>query len=158
MSQFFNLITETKHHNEKSMKCGHCTYYIRHTSIVHNPKHIYQTGTLFKCYCGKSAVWTNSIRGEKEFIDNLDNCEYKHKRGFCNDAFCGHCFEYIYPLKNGERFEGKSVDRYGCMKCEQNQQIMIDAWDKDKEGEETTQKLNTFYKKNADAVRKATEE
>jgi hypothetical protein len=150
----FASFLETKHHNERSMTCGHCTYLLRHTNVTRNPKHIYEIGTMFKCLCGKSAVWTNSIRGsEEEFIANLDKCNYRHTRGFCNDAFCGHCFGYVQPLKNGERFEGKYVDRYGCEKCKQNQHIMVDLYDKDKEGEATTNKLLAFYQKNANAVR-----
>lgn len=155
------LLVETKHHNEKSMVCGHCRSFLDQTSIVNNPKHIYSTGTMFRCRCGNSAVWTNSIRGDYEFVPNFERPDYDHRRGFCNDAFCGHCFGYFQPLRNGEcppEFTDKYCDRYGCETCKQNQQVYVEIYAKDREGSATTSKLLNFYRSRAAEVKTAAEE
>lgn len=84
----------------------------------------------------------------------------RYRNGFCNDMYCGHCYKYIYPLKNDVQIPGEwqRVDKYGCLKCPQNQDILIDGTKKDPEGEESTKKLIGYYQRHKDAVDRLADE
>ena len=139
------LLTETKYHNGVSMRCGKCSSYLLVWDVKANLKHIYPVGQLFRCLkCKDTALWTNSIRDPGAFFDWLDGKAENYTAGFCNDAFCGLCFGWIMPLKNGYEFEGKRCDLYGCQRCPQNQKIVVDGYLKDREGD--TKRIEGWYK------------
>jgi hypothetical protein len=53
----------------------------------------------------KSGIWTNSIRGEKEFLNivfkNIPPENTFAASGFCNDLYCPFCYSWVDLLKNG---------------------------------------------------------
>lgn len=154
----FKLWLEGKYLSYGSAWCGHCLNPLVAYRITKNPQHMYSWGQFFECRCGKSKVWTNSARNLRDLGQYLRGECPVYRRGFCNDAFCGYCNKYIYPLKNGEVMPGheRRVDRYGCTKCADNQQILIDGYKKIPEGGE--EQLRQWYKRHQDEVDKILED
>jgi len=87
-----------------------------------NVQHIWSPGMLFTCNCGKSGVWTNSIRNMDEFVAVVKGTKTTYPKdaytaGLCNDRFCPFDGGYVRVTVNG--FEsrwhpGKYYDLYGC--------------------------------------------
>lgn len=142
-------LNETKFHNDTSMTCGHCNRKLQQKHFHTNEKHIYDRGMMFLCPCEKSRVWTNSIRSLDHFLQCVNDPAQEYRRGFCNDTFCGYCFNYLQPLKNGFLYGGRRTDRWGCETCAVNQLIIVDAERKDYEGAASTKKLFDLYKSRA---------
>lgn len=126
-----------KYTNNISSYCGHCGTHLETRSITRNPSHSYPIGTNYVCRCGKSSLWTNSIRHEENLINFFEGKEQRYINGFCNDRFCGYCNRIVYPLQNGAKLEGheQRFDRFGCKSCVQNQKIMVDGRMEDGEGD-----------------------
>lgn len=162
----FRAFCEYKYLNSSATICGHCrTNLSPQQDIIHNPKHFYSYGQMYSCPCGKSKIWTNSIRNVKNLADFMNKqCDIYHN-GFCNDLFCGHCivpshdknvpctercFEPIYPLKTGVSvpFTLQRMDKFGCKKCPQNQDILMDSFKKDKENDN----IMNYYKAHKDKL------
>ena len=115
--------------------CGYCYKPLTPIQVALNTKHVYPIGILFVCRCSKSKLWTNSIRNEKNllaFFAGQPNTwgEQGYTNGFCNDRFCGYCFQPVMPLENGFHVPmlGETFDRFGCKTCQVNQQILNDAY------------------------------
>lgn len=143
--------------NSHSAICGHCFSNLIPKDIVENTRHIYTTGTMFSCDCGKSKVWTNSIRNEDSFVKFINGQSDRYYQGFCNDKFCGYCFGHLYPLQNGYQLPNimQSFDRWGCPKHPQNQNIAMDGFAEDRENE--TSNMTEWYKNNIDKVKSMVE-
>lgn len=140
------LLTETKHLSNMSSECALCKSRLIGYTIVENPNHIYTTGILYNCNCKKSSIWTNSVRNEDNLIKFLKGESDRYYNGFCNDLFCGKCFNYVYPLKNGYPYQGHNLDLYGCKNCD-NKNIVVDIRSNDPEGESTTKKFIEIYRR-----------
>lgn len=100
-----NWYKKAKHISPISQYCIYCKNNITPHSFSRNPKHHFPWGINYKCSCGKSGLWSNSIRGEQEFIDHVFNNKklenFPFLEGFCNDLFCPICYSNIQVLKNG---------------------------------------------------------
>lgn len=110
-----------------SLVCEHCKDVLYPQEMGREPRHIYEIGQLWACGCGKSRVWCNSLRSPGEFVASLEGGE-PYRAGVCFDRYCGHCGGYVHILKNGipdPLDRGRNVERMGCTKCEQNQNIAI---------------------------------
>ena len=94
-----------KHVSSSSHFCGVCGSNLVPSGFSRNERHHFVWGIDYKCGCGYSSLWTNSIRGEQEFLDVVYNgVEVNNvgsERGFCNDLYCGVCHNSVRPLKNG---------------------------------------------------------
>lgn len=101
--------------NDHTSMCLHCHGYLKPVAVEKNPHHIYDIGTRFQCKCGKSRIWTNSIRGEKNLLKFFDGLLDYYHNGFCNDLFCGFTHKPIDVLKNGIQVKGvhKGADLIG---------------------------------------------
>ena len=153
MNWYRNKIIVAKFMNNHSALCAHCMTHLEPRDIVENNRHHYIIGTIYSCSCGKSRVWTNSIRNEDALIKFFDGESERYYQGFCNDKFCGYCFSSLYPLQNGYQIPGimQNFDRWGCKKCEQNQNIAMDGFSEDRENE--TGNMMNWYRNNIDKVR-----
>jgi hypothetical protein len=121
--------------NDRSAYCGECHRPLLGEEIVRNYKHIYDIGQMRQCTCGKSKVWTNSIRNEVNLVAYLTGKSDRYYNGFCNDKFCGVCFKPLYPLQNGVNAPFRHpnrMDRWGCTKGH-NDNILFDMFLEDKE-------------------------
>ena len=126
--------------------CEHCQRMLTPVNITENPRHIYNVGQEWECGCKKSKIWTNSIRNENALLDFLDGKSKLYYQGFCNDMFCPSCWGYIQPVKNGISvpWTAQSLDRYGCRRCKDNQDIAFNlSGDTDESG--NVQHLIKFY-------------
>lgn len=120
--------------NETSFRCGHCQTRLRVVDITVNPNHFFNPGQLYKCTCGKSQVWANSVRYPESLINYCDGKAFPHPHdpeawGFCNDRFCPICWGYFGPVSTGGvilESENRYVDVYGCMQdcCPENKQCL----------------------------------
>jgi len=113
-----------------------------------NINHIYSLGQLYRCSCGKSQIWTNSLRNPKNFVELHKNGQVdKYYNGFCNDRFCPFCGSDFDILKNGINFNGVFYDVIGCYKGyktdKHNTNILID-FDKE-DAENSIEALKLFY-------------
>lgn len=135
-----------KHLNSISSSCILCNSYLSGYKLIENPKHVYNPGIFYECNCKKSTIWTNSVRNEESLISFLEGKSDRYYRGFCNDLFCGKCFNYFLPLKNGYPYQGERLDLYGCSKCN-NKNVVINIRLNDPEGGKTTNKLIETYKR-----------
>jgi len=103
------IIRIAKHVSSTSHFCVKCKSNLIPRTITKNTRHHFHWGILYRCNCGYSSIWTNSIRGEKEFIDVVYNGKQvqnkSHENGFCNDKFCGECYNHVIPLKNSVYFD-----------------------------------------------------
>ena len=132
--------------------CELCNSDLHVIDIVDNFNHHFTPGQLMECRCGKSRVWTNSIRYPEALIAWCDGEEVSHHQdptiyGFCNDEYCPYCWGYWSCLKNGYQTESGYGDLYGCQKCEQNQHSIMK--NESKLGEiEGQEYLANWYKNN----------
>lgn len=151
-----SLLLEYKFLNMVCMKCGHCGDMLIPMGITPNYKHFYTYGFSYVCKCKKSSVWSNSIRDIKELSKHLLDGSQPYTNGFCNDAFCGHCFGYLLALKNGVSTPlfNNRADRFGCKNCPENQDILIDGHLREPEGESTTKRFIQRYSRHADLIHK----
>ncbi len=133
--------------NSKSHFCGLCKTPLRPLSVVFNPKHIYTYGQMHICKCGKSRIWANSVRNEDKLVMFLNGQLDRYTNGFCNDPYCGFCFGYIYPLKNGVPSPfpeiNYNLDLWGCPKGH-NDNILVHGQAEWKENE--TGEIMAWYK------------
>jgi hypothetical protein len=136
--------------NNKSAICGFCFQGLKPTKIMKNNRHIYNIGTFYVCSCGKSSIWTNSLRNEDNFIKYIEEGT-RYYNGFCTDLFCGVCFSNIIPKKNGFMVNNFVYDKFGCNSCNSNQNILMDL-DKEYKESETGQ-LVDWYKTNIDNIK-----
>ena len=94
-----------KHVSDHSHTCIYCNSFLIPSSFSRNSNHHFPWGIVYRCSCGKSGLWTNSIRGAKEFMDvvfgNIEVRNSSAEKGFCNDLFCPICFKWVLILKNG---------------------------------------------------------
>ena len=111
---------QAKFLNNVSAFCGYCRTNLFAQSVSLNPNHYYPIGTDFICTCGKSKVWTNSIRDEQallSFFKGLPGPTNKtfYYQGFCNDKICGYCKRPLDTLENGATIPGhyQRYDRLG---------------------------------------------
>lgn len=156
------IIKFAKFVNNHSAICEFCSKPLLAREIVQNLRHQFPIGIMYICSCGKSRIWTNSLRAPERFIQWVEgkiNDNYGYYQGYCNDKYCGFCFNYIQCLKNGISVSGhnRGFDRYGCEHCS-NQHIAMDLFEENKEGD--TGFLETYYKTNLSLVKSlvATEE
>ena len=91
MSKFFN---------EDSARCLTCEGRLLPRGLAGNDKHLYTIGTLYKCRCGASSVWTNSIRNPVALLAFLDGTSTRYYQGFCNDLFDGKRGRTIMPFRS----------------------------------------------------------
>lgn len=111
--------------NVNSMTCTQCDTYLQVRGIVINSRHIYKTGQQWRCDCGKSQIWTNSIRSVNNLIQHHETGSYYYN-GFCNDLFCGICKRPVQPLKTGFVYKNRRLDLFGCLECTGENQIVVD--------------------------------
>lgn len=98
-------VVTAKHWNMNTSFCRYCGKNLVPFDIVANKRHIFTWGQLFKCSCGKSGVWTNSVRDETEIQKIVAGEPLEGVQdGFCNDLFCPFCWEDVRPLQNGVYF------------------------------------------------------
>jgi hypothetical protein len=91
-----------KHMSDHSHNCLLCGDNLRPTGFNRNSKHHFPWGITYKCGCNKSNIWTNSIRGYKEFKEIVfNNKKIRMIDGFCNDLYCGICYSNVRPIING---------------------------------------------------------
>jgi len=130
--------------NSHSAICEKCYSNIVVKNLLVNKNHIYPIGQLWECNCGHSKIWTNSLRDPKLFLKSISTGE-NYRAGICNDKFCGKCFKFLYPLKNGYSvpWTDQRFDLYGCKSCD-NQNIIMDIRKEWKENE--TGEILNWYK------------
>ena len=94
-----------KHVSDHSHSCIYCKSFLKPSHFSRNKRHHFPWGINYDCGCGKSGIWTNSIRGEQEFLDVVyKNSPIRNnftEKGFCNDLFCPVCFSFFGVIKNG---------------------------------------------------------
>ena len=115
-----------KHMSEYSHDCLLCDSNLRPIGFNRNSKHHFPWGITYKCGCGKSSIWTNSIRNGKEFIDIVINGGNDIRSGFCNDLYCGECYKGIGVIKNGL---GLDSGRPTTWCHEKDKEYYITNWD-----------------------------
>lgn len=83
-----------------------------------NISHDYSPGMLYVCGCGRSQVWTNSVRNPEELMRVIGG-QQKHPyiAGFCNDKLCPICGGDIVPIKNGFESKWDPQKRYDLLGC-----------------------------------------
>jgi hypothetical protein len=157
------MLKTAKFITNQTFVCGHCSSPLKVVEVKNNPRHIFNPGQLFSCECGKSQVWANSVRYMAElekYCDGADKEElgakWPESFGFCNDSFCGKCFDYLKVIKNAmpifngvpttwpdletqlppdemkrvlENREVEIFDVYGCNSCEDNQFLIHQGMD-----------------------------
>jgi len=111
-----NWYKKAKHTSDHSHSCIYCEGFLLPKSFSTNPKHHFPWGIVYECSCKKSQLWTNSIRGRREFMDivfgNAVAENSGNMSGFCNDLFCPICFSYVAVLKNGLYMDGNKPVAY----------------------------------------------
>ena len=137
-----------------SFVCGYCETQVSPKDVVENTNHQFPYGQMHECQCGKSKIWTNSIRFPKELVQWVDGEEVPthldpEYYGFCNDIYCGFCLkpsmhpsiseifsldgkiyhdydEFIKDFKaiGSDPERGVRVDKYHCTQCDQNQNVL----------------------------------
>lgn len=146
-------VVTAKYMNNQTARCVKCKGVLRAESLAYNPHHIYHIGTMYECVCGKSKVWTNSIRDPVRLLAFWDGVitnpfrkEPKYTEGFCNDKYCGFTFTPLKVLKNGFPFKGahRMADLMGNPKHPTNNQIAF--WFDMEWGETDTEGLMDWYK------------
>ncbi len=82
-----------KHASDKSHTCYYCMSNLKPVGFSKNKNHHFPLGIDYKCSCGKSHMWTNSVRSYNEFktIVFEEKPWKSYWSGFCNDIFCGKC-------------------------------------------------------------------
>ena len=126
-----------KYVTTRSVYCDQCKERLFPLEVVDNPKHIYRYGQLWKCGCGTSKLWTNSVRNPEAFIESL-NSSQPYAQGFCNDKFCGFCFAKMsYPTKNGVEASFPYPNRMDLWTCPNghNQDLLMDGHREGGEGD-----------------------
>jgi len=130
--------------------CGHCSSQLNIVDITENPKHFFNPGQLFSCFCSKSQVWANSVRRMDDLVNYCDNKSFKinpEQYGFCNDKFCPKCWSTFSVIKNSalvldnnliERSDLETldvqqlvdekrlmgIDIHGCRSCDENKLLL----------------------------------
>jgi hypothetical protein len=152
-------LNESKHMQNNSAACEHCKKSLKVVDIIIG-RHMFPIGQLFECVCKKSKVFTNTIRNIENLLEYIDGNRSSYYNGFCNDRKCGYCFNYLTPLLNGVDVSkdmelsthDTRADRYGCLKCPENQNILIVGQAFLPEGDKTSNHFIEFYTKNKDKV------
>lgn len=122
-----------------------------------NISHMYEFGILYRCGCGKSEIWTNSIRNEQAFYNYLNKKTDYYMNGFCNDRFCPFCGSDIDVLENGveSKFKDGIWDRIGCYAGHKgdkhNTNIIIDFRAEIPEGNSI--ELENYYRQNIEKLK-----
>lgn len=144
---------QAKFITSESAMCGHCMSQLNVIDMSINDNHHFPIGQDWSCSCGKSKIWTNSLREPEYFIAVLEGQEERYYHGICNDKFCGHCHRRIDVLENGYGIPGtiQRMDRYGCRSCEVNQMLLMDGFKELREGE--TGPILEWYKGNLDKLK-----
>ena len=104
-----------KYMSSQSATCLYCLGQLTPQAATVNPNHAYEVGQQFYCPCGKSSIWTNSLRNAQGFLDYLDgkspswapNETPRYTNGFCNDRFCGFTYTDLRVLENGIEIPGQ---------------------------------------------------
>jgi hypothetical protein len=152
-------LSESKHMQNNSAACEHCNKSLRIVDIIIG-KHMFPVGQLFECSCKKSKVFTNTIRNIENLLNYIEGNISNYYNGFCNDKKCGTCFNYLTPLLNGVdvpkemelSIHDTRADRYGCLKCPDNQNILLIGQAFLPEGDKTSNQFIDFYTKHKQKV------
>lgn len=152
-------LNEWKHMQNNSAACEHCKQSLKVVDVIIG-KHMFPVGQLFECSCKKSKVFTNTIRNIENLLEYIDGKRPNYSNGFCNDKKCGKCFAYITPLFNGVNVPKEMelsihdirADRYGCLKCPENQNILIIGQAFLPEGDKTSSQFIDFYTKHKNKI------
>lgn len=109
-----------------SAVCGHCSTPLKPVGISVSDRHHFPIGQEWSCSCGKSKIWTNSIRDHEALIKHFEEGT-PYYQGICNDKRCGYTGDWIVPLENGVEvpWTNQRMDRYGS-RAEENQNIIMD--------------------------------
>lgn len=111
-----------KHVQSGTYACVKCANELTPKDVTKNPNHHFSWGQFYSCSCGKSQLWTNSIRHPEALIEyandtnKYDSHQDPETWGFCNDQFCPLCWGAVMCLENGYDFFGKWTDLFGCYK------------------------------------------
>lgn len=144
-----------KYMSQDSAMCKECGQNLSPTMLSKNKNHLYSIGILYECPrpCGKSKLWTNSVRNEAKLLAFLEGKAADYTNGFCNDKFDGFLGNEITVLKNGVDVPGtdQRADLYG------NKSIEVFYWKdlEDQPSADTTNKVIDFYRKNVEGLRHA---
>lgn len=148
-----------KYVNNISSICMLCKSNLKVKEIKLNTNHIYLIGQELKCDCGKSSLWTNSIRNSDELLKYITTgsgfLEGVYMSGFCNDKLCGFCYKPVIPLKNGITvpWTNQRQDLYGCKNCD-NKNIVMDIWKEWKESKIEEENIIKYYSSKLDDLKK----
>jgi len=119
----------------ETYKCGYCDGLLDVVDVTVNPRHHFNPGQEYMCPCGKSQLWTNSVRyidALKDYCDGkpVDHTKDPEKWGFCNDEFCPGCWEYIRVLSNGRlTLDGEEILSNDLWElCDKDSDKMRDMW------------------------------
>ena len=147
-NQAFIQLTE-KFKYEASMSCASClSPLLPEDHPVVNRRHHFSFGIKYVCSCGKASIWCNSIRSPKRFIQWINNkLPESEASGFCNDAYCGHCFDYARVIKNGFRDYSELL---GCRNINCPSQL-------NKDKNITKELIDIFRKRDPDYMSEATD-
>lgn len=100
--------------NDSSARCTLCSTFLTMQGLARNDRHLYPIGSLYACDCGRTKVWTNSIRNEKALLAHYATGS-RYFQGFCNDLFDGEGRE-IMPWRSvafpGEYQRGQIYGTY----------------------------------------------
>jgi hypothetical protein len=148
-------VVSAKFMNDSTAVCLYCKGKLAASSVVQNKQHAYTIGTLFECPCGKSKVWTNSIRNPKKFLAFISGEAPRYTNGFCNDKFCGFTFDddQLRVLEGGIEVPGfeQRAERLGNPKTDNDQMAW---WFGNEDGEAETQSMVDWYRTHKDEVTK----
>ena len=151
---FKNWLLLEKYMSTTSDRCAKCKGYLLPKKMTLKPRHIYNPGMLFSCRC-TSLIWCNAVRNDAKLIEFLEGYSPRYTNGFCNDKFCGYCWDHLQPLQNGVAppWGGtQQLDRFGCERCIQNQSILNHSSKEHREVE--TEPLVDWYRKRLDELKK----
>jgi|PlaIllAssembly_1097288.scaffolds.fasta_scaffold07990_3 hypothetical protein len=127
------VAAQYKYLTDRAALCLYCKTWLQPAQLTWNPRHMYHIGTQYRCRCGKSRIWCNSIRAPQELLAHWDSGTPYHA-GFCNDMFCGFTYAWALPLQNRmpvpvgfEAIERNLIDptRYGNAKHPTNHNIAL---------------------------------
>jgi len=72
MNWYAGIIKFAKFINNKSALCEHCMTPLIARGVSVNKRHMYPVGTNYICTCGKSNIWTNSVRNAEDFVAEVE--------------------------------------------------------------------------------------
>lgn len=100
-------ILNEKFQTSDSITCAYCGSKAKFIDVKQNKNHHFLVGQHFKCDCGKTQVWTNSIRNVPSLIRFIRGESNHYMEGFCDDLYCAHTYLRIRPAEEVEGDIGK---------------------------------------------------